>query len=169
MEQLQQALDAVHGDGDADVARKLSALELTERLSDTRLASLTAAIYGPKTRQALTTLAEASTFLQPPQADIPADAPPDAKAQLRMISSAAEYLKQTISKLPNFFAPVATERTVLKCYPAITERSQLTRRAEQLFASKQRQTWKGSRPSSGPASWSHTARWRSEGRPSFAR
>jgi len=110
VEQLEQALDAVHGDGDADAARQLSALELTERLSGTRLASLTAAIHGQKTRQALTTLADESTFLLPPPADIPADAPPDATAQLRMIASAADYLKQTISKLPNFFAIRTTVR-----------------------------------------------------------
>ena len=110
VEQLMQALDAVHGAGDADVARQLSALELTERLSGTRLASMTAATHGQKTRQALTMLADASTFLYPPPADIPADAPPDAIAQLRMIASAADYLKQTISKLPNFFAVRTTVR-----------------------------------------------------------
>jgi VWFA-related protein len=108
--QLKQALDAVQGDGDADAARQLSALQLTERLSGTSLASLTAAIHGQKARQALTTLADASTFLHLPPVDIPADPPPDANAQLRMISSAAEYLKQTISKLPNFFAIRTTVR-----------------------------------------------------------
>ena len=110
VEQLEQVLDADHGKGDADVARQLSELELTERLSGTRLASMTAATHGQKTWQALTTLADASTFLHPPPADIPADAPPDATAQLRMITSAADYLKQTISKLPNFFAVRTTVR-----------------------------------------------------------
>jgi hypothetical protein len=55
-------------------------------------------------------LADASTFLYLPPVDIPVDAPPDAKAQLRMISSAPEYLKQAISKLPNFFAIPTTVR-----------------------------------------------------------
>ena len=103
-------LDAAHGDGDADVATQLSALELTERLSSTRLATWTAAMHGKKTEQALTVLADTSAFLPPPLEEVPADAPPDSTAQLRMISLAADYVKTTISKLPNFFAVRTTVR-----------------------------------------------------------
>ena len=110
VEQLGQLLDADHGDGDANVARQLSALELTERLSGTRLASWTAAMHGKKSQQALTALADESAFLPPPPAEIPADAPPDATQQLRMISLAADYLKNTMPKLPNFFASRTTIR-----------------------------------------------------------
>ena len=93
---------------DGEVARQLSALRLTERVSDTRLASWTAATHGKKTQQALKALANASSFMPPPPAEVPADAPPDGAAQLRMISLAADYLKDTIPKLPNFFAARTT-------------------------------------------------------------
>ncbi len=63
VEQLEQLLDAVHSQGDGEVARQLSALQLTERVSDTRLASWTAATHGKKTQQALKTLADASAFM----------------------------------------------------------------------------------------------------------
>ncbi len=110
VEQLGQLLDADQGDGDANVARQLSALELTERLSGTRLASWMAAMHGKKSGQALTALADGSAFLPLPPAEIPADAPPDATQQLHMISLAAGYLKNTMPKLPNFFASRTTIR-----------------------------------------------------------
>jgi hypothetical protein len=106
--QLEQLLDAVHSQGDGEVARRLSSLELTQRLSDKRLASWTGALHGKKTQQALKILADASAFMPPPPAEISADAPPDAVAQLRMLSSAADYLRKTIPKLPNFFASRTT-------------------------------------------------------------
>jgi VWFA-related protein len=108
VEQLEQLLDAIHSQGDGEVARQLSALQLTERVSDTRLASWTAATHGKKTQQALKALADASAFMPPPAAEIPADAPPDAAEQLRMISLAADYLRETMPKLPNFFAARTT-------------------------------------------------------------
>ena len=76
--QLEQTLGADHGEGDADVARQLSALELTERLSSAKLASWTAAMHGKKTQQAMSALADASAFLRPSLTEIPADTPPDA-------------------------------------------------------------------------------------------
>ena len=108
--QLEQTLGAVHGEGDANVARQLSVLELTERLSPAKLASWTAAIHGEKAQVALTALADASAFLRPPLTEIPADAPPDAAAQQHMISLAVDYLKNTIPDLPNFFATRTTVR-----------------------------------------------------------
>ena len=108
VEQLEQLLDAIHSQGDGEVARQLSTLQLTQRVSDTRLASWTAATHGKKTRQMLKTLADASAFMPPPPAEVVADAPPDAAAQLRLISLAANYLKETMPKLPNFFAARTT-------------------------------------------------------------
>jgi VWFA-related protein len=104
--ELKQILQAPHGD--AEAAKQLSTLELTERLDDATLLSF--AKYGKKTEQALTMLADASTFLPPPAAQISADAPPDVNTQLHMISLAADYLQQIIPKLPNFFAERSTAR-----------------------------------------------------------
>ena len=108
VEQLEQLLDAIHRHGDGEVARQLSALQLTERVSDERLATWIAATHGKKTQQALKALADASAFMPPPPAEVADDAPPDAAAQLRMIALAGDYLKETIPKLPNFFAARTT-------------------------------------------------------------
>ena len=110
VEQLGQWLDTVHGEGDTDMAGQISSLELTERLSGEKLASWTAAMHGKKSQQALQALADESAFLPLPPAEISADAPPDAAAQLRMISLAADYLKNTTPKLPDFFATRSTIR-----------------------------------------------------------
>jgi VWFA-related protein len=103
---LKQILEAAHGD--ADAAKQLSTLELTERVDAALLVS--SAKFGKKTEQALTALADVSTFLPPPAAEISADAPPDVNTQLHMISLAADYLQQIIPKLPNFFAERSTAR-----------------------------------------------------------
>ena len=104
--ELKQILEAAHGD--AEAAKQLSTLELTERLDDATLLSF--AKYGKKTEQALTMLANASTFLPPPAAEISADAAPDVNTEQHLISLAGNYLQQIIPKLPNFFAERSTAR-----------------------------------------------------------
>lgn len=110
VEQLEQVLQAVHGKPDREVAQRLSNLELTEQLSNPKLASWSADLRGPKAREALVALADASAFLAPPAAEIPGDAAPDASAQRSMISLADEFLNETIPKLPNFIATRTTVR-----------------------------------------------------------
>jgi VWFA-related protein len=104
--ELKQILEVSHGD--AEAAKQLSTLELTERLDDATLLSFTK--YGKKTEQAVTMLADASAFLPPPVAQISTDAPPDVNTQQHLISLVANYLQQIIPKLPNFFAERATTR-----------------------------------------------------------
>ena len=108
--QLEQVLGSARGESDAEVARRLSDVELTERLSEAKLSSWTASLSGKRARQALAALADASAFLDPPPAEIPADAPPDAGAQRSMISLAVDYLTKTIPSLPNFYATRTTVR-----------------------------------------------------------
>jgi hypothetical protein len=108
VEQLEQVLSAAHGKPDAEVARQLSDLTLTERLSSTRLLACLAGLRGGKARQALVALADASTFLNPPAGEISADAPPDHNAQQRMTSLALEYLNKALPNLPNFYATRTT-------------------------------------------------------------
>ena len=74
--QLEQALASSRGESDGEAARRISDVELTERLSATKLSSWTASLSGKRTRQALTALADASAFLDPPPAEVPADVPP---------------------------------------------------------------------------------------------
>jgi hypothetical protein len=77
VEQLQQVLSAIHSKPDADIARQLSDLQLTERLSTARLLQLEEDFPGPEAQQALTALADLSAFLSLPPAEIPATAAPD--------------------------------------------------------------------------------------------
>jgi hypothetical protein len=108
VEQLEQVLTTAHDKPDAEQARQLSELTLTERLSSTKLLSCIAGLRGGKARQALVALADASAFLDPPAGEIPADAPPDHNAQQRITSLTLEYLNKALPNLPNFFATRTT-------------------------------------------------------------
>jgi VWFA-related protein len=110
IQQLNQLLAAAHGKRDKDLARELSGLELTDRISSTQLSAWSAEVNGVRSRQALVALADASAFLSPPAADIPADPPPDSATQRRILSLAIDYLGKTMPKLPNLFATRTTLR-----------------------------------------------------------
>ena len=110
VEQLDHVLAAASNESDANLARQLSSLELTERLSAQKLSSWTASLRGKKARQALVALADVSAFLDPPAAEIPSDAAPDRTAQRVIVSLAVNYLNNTIPKLPNFYARRTTVR-----------------------------------------------------------
>ena len=112
VQELQQAL-AASGDAhpaDADLARQLLGMELTERLSAARLARLKAGLPGEKSQQALLALADASVFLDPPAAEIPPDPKPDMAAQHRMLVSVLNYVNTAVHQLPNFIATRDTTR-----------------------------------------------------------
>jgi VWFA-related protein len=106
--QLEQALTKAQGSSDAEIARQLSAMELTERLSSTGVSSWKSHLPGTKSRAALVAVAAASAFLDPPPAEISANPPPDLIAQRLMQSKIIDYLLQTIPKLPDFFATRTT-------------------------------------------------------------
>jgi hypothetical protein len=103
VEQLEQLLAASHGKPDADVARQLSARELTERFSTIRLSHWDKQLPGRKSQRALVALADESAFLNLPAADIPATAAPDLAAQRRMMALTVDYINKGV-QLPNFFA-----------------------------------------------------------------
>ena len=102
IDQVQKLLE--QDESDAEKAKQLYGLALTERLSERRLSSLYGIAHGKRTRQELRILADASAFLDPPADEIPADPPPDQYAQRRMLSLTSEYLTTTMRKLPDFFA-----------------------------------------------------------------
>jgi VWFA-related protein len=104
VEQLEQVVTAAHGKSDAEVARQLSDLELTERLSATRLARLEADLPGAETRQAVIALADVAAFLDLPATDIPDIPIPAIPAQRQLMAQTIDYVGKTLSKLPNFFA-----------------------------------------------------------------
>ena len=98
------------GKSDAEVARQLSSLELTERMSYARLKALEQNVPGAKSRSALVALADASAFLGPAAADALSQAPPDLNEQRRMMALTVEYLGKTLPKLPNFYTTRTTVR-----------------------------------------------------------
>ena len=104
VEQLQEALAADRDKPDADVARQLLNMELTERLSTAMLAQLEAKLPGNKSQEALVALADLSGFLDPPAAEIPADAMPDAVAAHEMLAQVVNYVNTTVLQLPNLIA-----------------------------------------------------------------
>jgi hypothetical protein len=108
VEELERAVAKARGAPDAKMAKLLSDLELTDRLSMMRFASLEAELPGPGARQALLVLFDESAFLNLPAAEVPVAAPPERNAQILMLALAQNYAAETISKMPNFFATRAT-------------------------------------------------------------
>jgi hypothetical protein len=110
VEDVQRILAEDKSKPDAKVARQLSGLELTERMSYAKLKSLEQGVPGTKSRWALVALADASVFLDPAAAEALSQAPPDLNEQQRMLALIVEYLAQTLPKLPNFYATRITVR-----------------------------------------------------------
>jgi len=104
VEQLELMLNTLHGKPDAKVAQQLSEVELGERVSPARLARWQAVCPGSRSREELTRLADTGAFLNPPAADVLRVAPPDIDTQEKMMSVAADYVKTTMTRLPNFYA-----------------------------------------------------------------
>jgi hypothetical protein len=104
VEQLEQALATVHDVPDKKLAEQLGDMKLTERLSDTRLARLEKELPGPKARQALTALADESSFLDLPAADILSLPVPDHAAQAALLALTVDYVKKVVPNFPDLSA-----------------------------------------------------------------
>jgi len=103
-EQLERILAAAQDEPDADVARRLFTIELSERLGSARLARLEANLPGPFSRQALRAVADMAAFLDPAPGDVPPLPKPDVEAQRKMMAAVVDYVTKTMHQLPNFFA-----------------------------------------------------------------
>ena len=110
VKQLEQVLGAAHHRPDSELTEELSRMELTERMSATLLAQWKASLPGAKSQAVLVAVADASAFLNPLAATVPAIAPPDLAAQRQMLAKTIDYLSTTIPRLPNFFATRNTVR-----------------------------------------------------------
>jgi len=110
VQHFEQVLAADHAKPDADLAKELGDLELSERVSAAALASWQVNISGPKARLALVALADRAAFLSPPAEEIPDRTTPDFATQRRIMSLTADYVTRTIPKLPNFYAGRETIR-----------------------------------------------------------
>ena len=102
--QLEQLLYTLRGKSDGKVAAELSDVVLTERISPARLAHWEADFSGSRTHEALIKLADLAAFLNPPADDVVPIPAPDSGTQDRMLELAGEYVKTTITQLPNFLA-----------------------------------------------------------------
>ncbi|SPE24180.1 exported hypothetical protein [Candidatus Sulfotelmatomonas gaucii] len=104
VDMVDQLLIYAHGKSDAKVAEELFDLELTERVSSARLQRWEAELPGPKSRQAMVALADASVFLRLPPDEIPGSPALGRDAQDSLLTLSRTYIEDTIPKLPNFFA-----------------------------------------------------------------
>jgi VWFA-related protein len=108
--QLEQLISISQAKQDSYLAYQIGDVQLTERLSETAIARLYAALPGERSRQALTAIAAASEFQAPPAGEVPATAAPDLVEQRRIMGLVADYVVKTIPQLPNFFATRTTTR-----------------------------------------------------------
>jgi hypothetical protein len=107
-DKVDQLLVHARDKSDAKVAKQLFNLEMTQemtqRVSSATYARWEAELPGPKSRQALVALVDASAFLPLPPGDVPAIPALDRAAQDSLLSRTRNYVANTIPKLPNFFA-----------------------------------------------------------------
>ena len=90
---------------DAEIARRIASSELSERLTEASLERLKVLLTpNAQATQALALLADRSAFLDPPVAELPGTAAPDAAAQQRILDAARNYVAQTLPRLPDFLA-----------------------------------------------------------------
>ena len=104
VDQIRHILADAHGHPDAKLAGDLSDLEPTERLSAATLAQFEGELPGPRSREALLELADASAFLPLPDSEVLNQPPPDAAGFRKVIDNVIQYLGKSIPNLPNFLA-----------------------------------------------------------------
>jgi hypothetical protein len=111
--QLEQALAAATAahKADAEKARMIAGMVLSERLSESTLQRLDTQLdAGPQVALAVQLLADQSAFLDLPGSELPTTAAPDQATQLRMFDAVAHYVTETMARLPNFLATRTTNR-----------------------------------------------------------
>ncbi|HEV2448453.1 MAG TPA: hypothetical protein VGS58_21115, partial [Candidatus Sulfopaludibacter sp.] len=111
--QLAETLSTAIADhrSDEQIARQVSNLQLTERLTAPTLDRFAAKLpLQPRTALALELLADQSAFENPPAEENVGAAPPGADDQDKMLAAARSYAVQTWGRLPNFFVARTTTR-----------------------------------------------------------
>ena len=111
--QLEQALATIRAahKPDAEVARQIGGMKLSERITEATLARLSARLEtGSQAALALQLLADQSAFLDPPASELPATSFPDDATQRRMLEAARNYVARTLPQLPNFLATRSIRR-----------------------------------------------------------
>lgn len=94
---------------DVEIARKISGIELSERLTETTLARLNQHFSsGSAAATALLLLADRSAFLDPPANELPTTPAPDAATQQHLLAAAQRFALETLPRLPNLLATRTT-------------------------------------------------------------
>ena len=104
VEQMEQLLATLEGKPDGKAASELGEVQMTERVSTARLKRWEAEFPGPKTRETLMQLADMSAFLDPPASDMVLNPRPEMETQKQILRMSVQYVENTISRLPDFFA-----------------------------------------------------------------
>jgi hypothetical protein len=87
---------------DGGMAKRLSEVRLTERLTDARLAQLYEQLRGRQSREQLLVVADESAFLALPAEDKIPDPIPDAEAQAAILARTGAYFKERMAEWPSF-------------------------------------------------------------------
>jgi VWFA-related protein len=94
---------------DTEIARKISGIELSERLTETTLARLTQQLPSSSAAAtALLLLADRSAFLDPPANELPDTPAPDTPTQQHLLAAAQRFAIETLPRLPNLLATRTT-------------------------------------------------------------
>jgi hypothetical protein len=90
---------------DNEIARQISTLQLTERLTPPTLERFkTEFTPGPRASQALDLLADCSVILDPPPNEFASRPPPDSAAVMAMIKATFHFAGATLRQMPDFLA-----------------------------------------------------------------
>jgi VWFA-related protein len=104
LERLLAADTAAHKQ-DAEIARQIEGVALTERMPDAAFARMAGRFgSGSQTAVALRLLADESQFLEAAPDQAAAKPAPDGAAQARILDAAREYVSKTLQRLPNFLS-----------------------------------------------------------------
>jgi hypothetical protein len=108
--QLEQFLSTAKDTPDADVARELSAIELTERVSLTQAHELDAMCGGNECRNALMAMADRSVFYEAPEGESSAGDAPAESEQREIMAKFLTFVGRLNHEMPNFIATETTAR-----------------------------------------------------------
>ena len=110
VEQLRQQAVSFSAKKDAEAARLIADLKLTERMTRDQESELEETLPGEKSRQALLAVVDQSAFLSPPAEQKLQKPAPDLAEQRRLMQLVVDYVLKTVTKLPNFLATRTTVR-----------------------------------------------------------
>jgi hypothetical protein len=109
VQQLDLLLDEYKGQSDGKVASQLLDLTLTERAASGHLAQWEKEFPGRRCHEVLVELVDASSFLELPESEKLPTPAPSVDESRAILNRTVEYVNDTGTRLPNFFATRKTE------------------------------------------------------------